>query len=183
MQINCPRSGCNGVLPDGVNTCPVCKTDIRQAISERLAAKHTEPGSKAWWLGGDGLKFVFQLVGVLFLVTALVVIVVLFFQSSNDKVKLSEFTTTQGLIAGVLLAAIAAAVIVAVMTVLFGSGDETLKDRTQMVRDIIAPILAIFGTITGFYFGAKTVEERGKTNVTAGADINAKTPDPKTEGK
>jgi hypothetical protein len=169
MPIDCPRRGCPGKVPDDATECPICHLTIRP--EDRALARSTPPppGSLAWWLGGDGFRFLFQILVLLFLVTALVLIISLVSRSSNDTVKLSEFTTTQGLIAGVLLTAVAVGVIVAIMNVLFSSGAETLRDRIQLVRDILAPILAIFGTITGFYFGAKTVEERGKPTTEASA--------------
>jgi hypothetical protein len=140
-----------------------------RALAQDLAK--AAPGSVAWWLGGDGIKFLFQILAVIFLLTALVGIAYLFFQSNNGQVDLANFTTTQGLIAGVLLTAITVGVIVAVMAVLFNSGEEPLKERIQLVRDILAPVIAIFGTIIGFYFGAnpKPIKEPDSTPPTATA--------------
>jgi hypothetical protein len=125
-----------------------------------------EPGSRTWWLGGEGFRFFLQLFTLLFLLAVLILIVVLFFEG---RINLSKITEAQGLIAGVLLVTIVVIEIVAVMIVLFGGSNEPLKDRIQMVRDLLAPLLAIFGTITGFYFGTKAVGKEG-TRVEAPAN-------------
>lgn len=124
------------------------------------AAQPSPVGSRDWWLGGEGIKFLLQVVALLFMVVALIVIAVLFFRGGDERFKfLSEISAAQGLIAGVLLTTIVLIEIVAIMTALFGGADEPLKDRIQMVRDILAPLLAIFGTVTGFYFGTKAIKE------------------------
>jgi hypothetical protein len=123
-------------------------------------------GSKEWWLGGDGFKFLLQVFTLLFLLVALIVIVILFFWRGERPINFSEITAAQGLIAGVLLATIVVIEIVAVMTALF-DGTTQLKDRVQLVRDVLAPLLAIFGTVTGFYFGTKAAAEKDGTKTEA----------------
>lgn len=169
MPIPCPRRSCPGTILDGEVKCKKCQLDVTEldrafAQGQKAAeAPPPPPGFWRWLVGGDGIRFGFQFMGLITLILAIVLIGSLFSQSSsasNDKVKLSEFTTRQGLIAGVLLTAVSVAVIVAIMTVLFSSSTEPLKDRIQLVRDILAPILAIFGTITGFYFGANPGDKK-----------------------
>lgn len=125
------------------------------------AVAHQLPGSRAWWLGGDGFRFLLQVFTLLFLLAALILIIALFVRGN---INLAQVPEAQGLIAGVLLMTIVVIELVAIMTALFGgSKDITLKDRIQMVRDVLAPLLAIFGTITGFYFGTKATEKDGTT--------------------
>jgi hypothetical protein len=103
-----------------------------------------------------------------------VVWVIYNWQITTEDVAKGDFV--RGLITVLILCGILALVAIVVLTALFAestppSPDESTLKRVTAVREVLAPLFGIFGTIIGFYFGSQTAEraqqvERARTELT-----------------
>jgi hypothetical protein len=155
MAIKCPDRNCLGEILEVDQKCDKCRRDVRTAVLQTFPNAPTTS-----WFDSKFFRLSLQILVIAFLLIALVFIGRLFFSSEHNSLATTEIPKTQALIAGVLLTAIIVCVTIAIISVLLSSTDDSLKDRVQLMRDILAPVLAIFGTVTGFYFGSNSTTQQ-----------------------
>lgn len=115
-------------------------------------------------LGADGgWAIVMRVVVVVLLVVGLGGIVSMFFGHGIPI----DVSSTQGLIAGVLLITIVVLVMIMVLTALYGGMETDMEKRIRTARDTLSPLLAIFGTVIGFYFGSQIGDKAAKPTESA----------------
>jgi len=93
-------------------------------------------------------------------ITSIVIIIVLMWFGStllgrgDINQGVSDVGFTRGLITLVLLLFIIAMAITLILYLINEEKDEKIKLRVDSARDILTPLLGIFGTVIGFYFGS-----------------------------
>ena len=120
-------------------------------------------------ISDDGWKFIWRVFILIGMFAALGVIVWLFVRRGvgSEPIKLGEVVETQGLIAGVLLVTIVVLELVMIMAALFAADDSSTEKRVNIARNVLSPLLAIFGTVIGFYFGTQADGGKGKPEPSA----------------
>ena len=75
----------------------------------------------------------------------------------GGNIQVGKIDEARGLVTVVLLIAIVILVVIVVLTILSSSSpDDSVTKRIQLARDVMVPLLGIFGTVVGFYFGSTT---------------------------
>jgi hypothetical protein len=104
-------------------------------------------------LSPEAWSVLWRVAGLGFILILLIFAATLVYKSA-PKTGFQDVEFTRGLITILLLISVIAAMLLMILSALFGS-DENTPARVTLSREVLTPMVGILGTIVGFYFGSQ----------------------------
>jgi heme/copper-type cytochrome/quinol oxidase subunit 2 len=111
-------------------------------------------------------NFAWRLLVFAILLLAIAALAWLIISGDITAENLKDNALIRGLLTIILFVAVVVLITVLVLAALFADNDESTQKRVTLCREVVSPLVAVLGTIIGFYFGVNATDAPPKPDST-----------------